>query len=140
MSELAYLAIAVAINPRLTESLRRDVAGTVQNLGLQLGSAEIEKLQRLVSSGGEGMGPPPIGPVGPGRVNVLFPAAACRAVSNKIRLNAFERQQFQTDPVGYLKKNGINIPPEMVPSSEEVGSLLGQGSERVDPTSVAVAV
>jgi hypothetical protein len=56
-------------------------------------------------------------------------------VNKKLRSSARERKAFNADPQGYLKRHGVNVPKEMIPSKREVeealtakpGTVIGNG-------------
>jgi hypothetical protein len=79
MSDLAYLAIALAVNPNLADELRKNPESATESVGLRLSSEELGKLTNILDSlGGRGGLQPPSPKPLPTKVQPTHLASATR--------------------------------------------------------------
>lgn len=64
-------------------------------------------------------------------------AEKAKQISEGIRDNAVERQNFINDPVSYLQRAGITLPANMVIDKAQLTRVL---TTRHDPSVVGIAV
>jgi len=143
MSDLSYVAIALALNPGLAEEIRRDPRTATESVGLRLSQEELNRVSSIVRAVAPGVMAPPTTRTEPAAVSGHFEisAEAMKNVGAKVRFNAAERQEFMNDPVGYLRRNGVAVPEQMLPSADQLRGLVQERlSGRHDPGTVAVAV
>lgn len=143
MSDLSYVAIALALNPRFAEDIRRDPQTATESVGLRLTQEELTRVSSIVRTVAPGTMAPPAAAAAPVAVRGHFAISgeAMKNLAAKVRFNAAERQEFMNDPAGYLNRNGISVPAEMLPSADTLRNLVQERfTSRHDPGSVAIAV
>ena len=138
MSDLPYLAIALALRPELADSLRQNPQDAVSGMGLSLNAEELTKLSSLLSAGagGEAVGRPVFGMAPPIAAAGHFkPTHLASANRHKLELGEHGRDAvidaiaptiLELDRVKHDIASGLEISiPGVGPLAKVSGNVVG---------------
>ena len=121
MSDLPYVAIALALNPNLAEEIRKSPQSATESIGLNLSSEELGRLSSVLSSISRPGGMQP-----PGRSPSPTPSPAAR-LAKPTYLDSSERHKLELDQSG--KQKVVDQVAPLILDSIEASGLNLSASE-----------
>ncbi len=120
MSDLPYVAIAIALNPNLAEQIKKNPKEATESVGLRLSSDELARVTNMVGATTIGGMPPVVGS--------LTPVTWGRLIKNRAFIG-----ELIASPEATLRKYNLKMDNDaMLRLGDEVDRILDRASVGLD--------